>query len=66
MRQCLALFYSLARSDGDTPVQHQQHDLLVQAIAAFVPEEKASTWIVFAFQMFIDMHRELVSVIGRV
>jgi hypothetical protein len=43
----------------------KQHDLLIQAIATFESQKKASTWIVFAFQMFVDMHRELGTGVER-
>jgi hypothetical protein len=43
----------------------RQSDLLVRAVGTAVEEGKACSWVVFAFQMFIDMHRELGAEVGR-
>jgi hypothetical protein len=43
----------------------RQSDLLVRAVGTAVQEGKAASWVVFAFQMFIDMHRELGAEVGR-
>jgi hypothetical protein len=65
MRQCFQLFKDcyFAQDDFSEIVRHS--DLLVRAVGTTVEEGKAASWVVFAFQMFIDMHRELGAEVGR-
>jgi hypothetical protein len=65
MRRCLGLFYAIATSDTAAGARARQHDLLVQALASLGTQKKTPTWIVFAFQIFVDMHRELGTAVAR-
>jgi hypothetical protein len=49
----------------DAPVKQQHYDRLLYGICEVQKERKAYTWVVFALQTFIDMHRELGSEVGR-
>jgi hypothetical protein len=42
-----------------------KEDLLIQAIAGSKANKRASPWMVFAVQTYIDLHRELGSDVGR-
>ncbi|KAF2660439.1 hypothetical protein K491DRAFT_774652 [Lophiostoma macrostomum CBS 122681] len=42
-----------------------EKDLLIQAIARSKANQKASAWMVFAIQTYIDLHRELGADVGR-
>ncbi|KAI4605018.1 hypothetical protein J4E83_010889 [Alternaria metachromatica] len=64
MRRCLSVFLSLSRS-ADVGAFTRDHDILARAIHTIDEEQKASTWIIFALQMFVDMHRELGAEVPR-
>ncbi|KAF2661533.1 hypothetical protein K491DRAFT_647330 [Lophiostoma macrostomum CBS 122681] len=49
----------------EVPVHQQHYDRLLHGICEVQKKRKAYTWVVFALQTFIDMHRELGPEVGR-
>ncbi|KAH5777361.1 hypothetical protein HBI16_077840 [Parastagonospora nodorum] len=65
MKHCLEAFIAMMRIETIEGITVQQHDLLIKAVKAADSEGHAPSWVVFAFQVFIDMHRELGSGVRR-
>ena len=61
MKHCLDSFTIMMGISTAAGMAVQQCDLLIKAIKAAHDQGQAPTWVVFAFQMFVDMHRELGS-----
>jgi hypothetical protein len=65
MKHCLEAFIAMMRIETIEGIKVQHHDLLIKIIKAADSQGHAPSWVVFAFQIFIDMHRELGSGVRR-
>ncbi|KAH3973094.1 hypothetical protein HBI26_104030 [Parastagonospora nodorum] len=65
MKHCLKAFITMMRIETIEGITVQQHDLLIKAVKAAGSQGHAPSWVVLAFQVFIDMHRELGSRVRR-